>query len=179
MSAELLQAGTAEPCVCPFANPAGVNTSIILLFYRKWRPHYTWQPEQDTRKWPNICSRTKPKSMPRPRWVLEVGGIPDGSNSSAGGAILPDRRPGCRARGAEIPCHTCWVAAHAPVLLCKGSEKPRDVLASTKCQETVLRGGGGARGGLKVCVVVTVTVSEEKQLFEESVAGENQDALAM
>ena len=36
---------------------------------------------------------------------------------------------------------------------------------------------GGGR--LKGCVWVTVTVSEEKQLFEERVAGENQDAPAM
>lgn len=61
--------------MCPFGNSECINTSVILSFYRKWRPHYTWQPEQGTQKWPNICSRTKPKSMPRPRWVLEVGRI--------------------------------------------------------------------------------------------------------
>lgn len=71
------QAGTVELCVFPFRNPARVNTCIILLFCRKWRPRYTWQPEQGTRKWPNICSRTKPKSTPRPRWVQEATAVLD------------------------------------------------------------------------------------------------------
>ena len=71
------QAGTVELCVCPIRNLAQVNTSLILLFSRKWRPRYTWQPEQGTRKWPNICSRTKPKSTPRPRWVQEAAAVLD------------------------------------------------------------------------------------------------------
>lgn len=61
--------------MCPFGNAACINTSVILLFYRKWRPRYTWQPGQGTQKLPNICSRTKPKSMPRPRCVLEAGRV--------------------------------------------------------------------------------------------------------
>ena len=71
------QTGTMDLCVCPIRNPAQVNTSLILLFSRKWRPRYIWQPEQGTRKWPNICSRTKPKSTPRPRWVQEAAVVLD------------------------------------------------------------------------------------------------------
>ena len=75
--------GTRKGCGCysPVFTPGeplqeGIFPPTTSLLYpvlcRKWRRPYTWQPELGTWMWPSTCCRTKPKPMPRPRWVLRT-----------------------------------------------------------------------------------------------------------